>query len=76
MREVDAFSPVAVFGGYARTKAEAAQAVLDAAREGLNAVIVLPSGIIGPYDRGSNHLVQLFAGYLDGSLPACVEGGI
>lgn len=75
MREVDAFSPETVFGGYARTKAEAAQAVLDAAREGLNAVIVLPSGIIGPYDRGRNHLVQLFAGYLDGSLPACVEGG-
>jgi dihydroflavonol-4-reductase len=40
--EVDSFSADAVNGGYAKTKAEAAQAVLDAAGKGLDAVIVFP----------------------------------
>jgi len=75
MREADAFSPDAVFGGYARTKAEAAQAVLEAARDGLDAVTVFPSGILGPYDRGRNHLIQMVQEYLTGQLPACVRGG-
>lgn len=75
MTEPAGFSPDSVVGGYAKTKAEAAQAVLDAAAAGLNAVIVLPSGILGPYDRGANHLCQMVAAYLRGSLPACVAGG-
>jgi len=69
------FSPDLVRGAYAKTKAEAAQAVLDSAAAGLDAVIVFPSGIIGPFDRGRNHLVQLLADYLRGKLPACVDGG-
>ena len=35
--ETDHFSPESVNGAYAKTKAEATQAVLDAARRGLNA---------------------------------------
>lgn len=62
-------------GGYAKTKAEATQAVLDAAAEGLDAVVVHPSGILGPYDRSGNHMVQLVSDYLQGKLPACVTGG-
>lgn len=34
LHEVSVFSPDAVVGGYAKTKAEATQAVLDAARDG------------------------------------------
>lgn len=75
LHEVSHFSPDRVVGGYAKTKAEATQAVLDAAREGLNAVVVHPSGILGPYDRSGNHLVQLVNDYLRGKLPACVRGG-
>ena len=75
LHEVDTFSPDAVVGGYAKTKAEATQAVLDAARTGLDAVVVHPSGILGPYDRSGNHLVQLVTDYLKGKLPACVRGG-
>lgn len=37
-------------GAYAKTKAEATQLVLAAARQGLDVVIVFPSGILGPYD--------------------------
>lgn len=75
MKEPDSFSPELVNGGYAKTKAEAAQAVLDAAKKGLNAVIVLPSGIIGPYDDGGNHLIQMVTEFMHGKLPACVRGG-
>lgn len=73
--EVDTFSPDTVRGGYAKTKAEATQLVLDAAAAGLDAVIVQPSGILGPYDSSGNHLVQLVTDYLRGRLLACVKGG-
>lgn len=64
-----------VQGGYASTKAEATQAVMDAASEGLDAVVVHPSGILGPFDNGSNHITQLVQMYLSGRLPAGVTGG-
>ena len=75
LHEVDAFSPDKVMGGYAKTKAEATQAVLDAVKQGLSAVVVHPSGILGPYDSSGNHLVQLVKDYINGHLPACVNGG-
>ena len=73
--EIRDFSPDAVVGGYAKTKAEATREMLRAAQEGLDAVVVHPSGILGPYDRSGNHLVQMVAEYLHGTLPACVKGG-
>lgn len=73
--EITKFSSDAVVGGYAKTKAEATQAVLDAAAYGLPAVVVHPSGIIGPYDTGRNHLVQMVLDFMEGRLPACVKGG-
>lgn len=75
LQEVSQFSPDQVVGGYAKTKAEATQAVLDAVQDGLDAVVVHPSGILGPYDRSGNHLVQLITDYMKGKLPACVRGG-
>ena len=75
VREVSAFSRDAVVGAYAATKAEATQAVLDAAAQGLDAVVVHPSGILGPFDGAGNHLVQLVKEYAGGKLPACVKGG-
>lgn len=73
--EVNKFSADDVIGGYAKTKAEATQFVLNEVRNGLNAVIVHPSGIIGPYDKYGNHLVQMLVDYMNGKLPVCVEGG-
>ena len=75
LEETDHFSPDTVEGAYAKTKAEATQAVLDAAAAGLDAVVVHPSGILGPYDRSGNHLVQMVTDYIQGKLPACVNGG-
>jgi len=44
------FDPHNSAGEYDRSKAEASLAVLEAARQGLDAVIVCPTGVIGPYD--------------------------
>ena len=42
------------YGAYDRSKAEATLEVLNAARSGLDAVVVCPTGVIGPHDyRGS-----------------------
>ena len=49
--------------------------MLDAAAAGLDAVVVHPSGILGPYDNAGNHLVQVIRDYMTGKLPACVRGG-
>ena len=75
MHEVSGFKPDAVDGLYAKTKAAATQIVLDAAKDGLDATVVHPSGIIGPNDYGHGHLTQLVISYLNGSLTACVDGG-
>lgn len=75
MTEPASYSPDKVVGCYAKTKAEAAQVVLNAVQDGLDAVLVFPSGIIGPYDSGKNHLVQVAVEYMKGLLPACVKGG-
>ena len=75
IEESTTFSKKTVTGAYAATKAEATQAVLDAAAKGLDAVVVHPSGIIGPYDRGYNHMVQLIQMYISGRLPVGVTGG-
>ena len=48
------FDPDNPYGEYDRSKAEATLEVQQAARAGLDAVIVCPTGVIGPYDfRGS-----------------------
>lgn len=75
MTEVNAFSPDSVEGVYAKSKAAATQLVLDAAKNGLDATVVQPSGIIGPNDYGKGHMTQLIESYLNGSLVACVDGG-
>ena len=73
--ETDRFDPALVEGGYAKTKAEATSVVLQAAQSGLNASVVHPSGIFGPFDWGHGHLTQLVLDYMRGRLTACVEGG-
>ena len=59
IHEVEGFQPESVIGLYAKTKAAATQIVLDAARSGLDATIIHPSGIIGPNDYGHGHLTQM-----------------
>jgi len=73
--EPTVFNPKTVVGAYAKTKAESTAEVKKAIAEGLDAVIVHPSGIIGPNDYGNTHLTQTVIDYYEGKIPAAVKGG-
>ena len=75
MREVPSFDPDAVPGYYDKTKAIATQLVLNAAKDGLNAVVVHPAGIIGPHGLPTGNMARLIAQYIRGKLPAAIHGG-
>ena len=68
------FDPKSVFGDYARSKVLGSQEVLDAERRGLDAVLVFPSGIVGPYDFRLSELGTLFLLYARGRMKALVDG--
>lgn len=73
--EISEFDPERVVGFYAKTKAEASRLVLAAARQGLDSVVIHPSGIGGPNDYGRGHLTQMVMDFLDGRLTAGISGG-
>lgn len=76
IHESEQFCPQWVKGAYAKTKAEAAQYVLDAvAYRGLNATLVMPAGILGPGDYGANHLNCTIRACVTGTLHTLVRGG-
>ena len=56
--EID-FDPENCMGDYDRTKAQASLIVLEAAHKGLDAVIVCPTGVIGPYDYKKSEMGAL-----------------
>ncbi len=69
------FDPSKVVGGYAKSKAIASLEVLKMVRqEGLDAVIVCPTGVIGPYDYKPSEMGQLFLDFLNGKVKAYIDG--
>jgi len=58
--------PENVMGAYAKTKALATLAVEEGIKQGLNAVIVFPSGVIGPFDYKISEMGQLLLDYARG----------
>ena len=73
--EVEEFDPDTVVGLYAKTKAEATALVLDAVKRGLDARVVHPSGICGPFDEGRGYLTTLVIHYYTGKLTSALNGG-
>ena len=74
--EMASFSPDSVDGQYAKSKAVAAELVLQFAKCGLNVSIVHPSGILGPGDAlKSNHLTRTVAAMASGRIPVSIAGG-
>ncbi len=74
--EQDRFDPASVQDQYAKSKAEAANLILDLVQNrGLDACIVQPSGIIGPYDYRISHLTQMILDVANRKLKAGVDGG-
>jgi dihydroflavonol-4-reductase len=60
---------------YDRSKAAGEEEVLAAVAQGLDAVIVNPSGVIGPHDYGPSRMGAVFQGLYRRRFPAMVEGG-
>ena len=60
---------------YEASKAEGQKLVNQASKEGLNAVIINPTAIIGPYDFKPSYLGQALIKIFKNQLPMLVEGG-
>ncbi|MEF9973962.1 MAG: NAD-dependent epimerase/dehydratase family protein [Clostridia bacterium] len=74
MDEVAHFDPALVYGEYAKTKAEATNAVLGAKSDALQVVVVHPSGVIGPDERTPSNLGTMITAFLCGELTAYPAG--
>jgi dihydroflavonol-4-reductase len=75
LKEIPRFDPDAVHGAYAVTKAQASNLVLDAARDrGLDAVIGMPSGIVGGFELKRSNFGQMVADVAERRLPVCLDG--
>ena len=72
--ETTEFRPEALDGDYARSKARASIEIRESVERGLNAVMVFPSGIIGPYDFRLSEMGHLFTDFARGRLKAYVDG--
>ena len=62
------------FGAYDCSKAEASLEVLKAAARGLNAVIVCPTGVIGPYDFRGSEMGEVIRGAAEARPTLYVDG--
>jgi len=60
---------------YDRSKAAGEKEVLKGIEKGLDAVILNPTGIIGPYDYRPSHTGQVILALARRTLPALVRGG-
>jgi dihydroflavonol-4-reductase len=66
--------PQHVLGDYAKCKARATMEVKKAAQLGLDAVIVCPTGVIGPYDFRISEMGQLILDFTRKKLKAYMDG--
>lgn len=60
---------------YSRTKAQGTLEVMDVIKQGLDAVIVYPSGVLGPFDYKPSEVGQMILDFARGRIPATVDGG-
>jgi len=68
------FDPFNPMGEYNRTKAMASLAVKGAVREGLDAVIVCPTAVMGPYDFKISNLGSLVIEYCSKRQKIIIDG--
>jgi dihydroflavonol-4-reductase len=68
------FDPMTTISSYDRSKAEASLVVLDAVRDGLDAVIVCPTGVIGPHDYRGSEMGNLFQDWMKSPVNFLING--
>lgn len=74
MKEPECFVPEESLGVYGQSKAMASQLVLDAAKAGLNACIVMPSGILGPGDAACGSVTSGLLMQMRGEVSVGLKG--
>ncbi len=72
--ESQPFDPGNVLGDYAKSKARASLEVMRGIQQGLDAVIVCPTGVIGPYDFKVSEMGQLIKNFITGKQKIGVQG--
>lgn len=60
---------------YERSKADSEKLVIEAARNGLNAIVLNPTAVIGPFDFHGSYLGQALIKIYQNKLPMLVPGG-
>lgn len=68
------FNPENVLGEYSKSKTLGTLEVIWGIKKGLDAVILCPSGIIGPYDYRISEMGKLIVDFIKGKVKACVDG--
>ncbi len=68
------FDPENPAGPYDRTKAEASILVQQAAADGIDAVIVCPTGVVGPYDYRHSEMGELILSWMRKPVNFLVKG--
>lgn len=66
--------PLAALGAYDQSKAEATLAVLEESRNGFPAVVVCPTGVIGPYDYKDSEIGELIQDWLKHKVNFLIDG--
>jgi len=74
MCEPERFEPESIVGDYGRSKARASLEVLEGVKQGLDAVMVFPTGVIGPFDHKGSEMGQLMIDFAQRRLPAYIDG--
>jgi dihydroflavonol-4-reductase len=74
VNEETPIDPDNAIAAYDKSKAEATLAVLEVAKEGFPAVIVCPTGVIGPYDFKGSELGVLFHGWMKNKVNFLIDG--
>lgn len=74
---IDESRPLAEYDNvpYSRTKALACKEVINGIKKGLDAIILTPTGIIGPNDYQLSHFGEVLLSIAHGKLPALVNSG-
>lgn len=72
--ETISFDPENIVGEYAKSKVRATQEALKATKEGLDTVVVCPTGVLGPYDYKISEAGQMIIDFIKGKLKMYIDG--
>ena len=68
------FEPNSNRGEYDRSKALASLEVIEAAKDGLDSVVVCPTGVVGPYDFRISAITQTFIDFAGSKMKITING--